>query len=277
MKRRRFTPEFKRSIIEQLISKAAGPAEICRRYNLSSGQLYTWKKQYTQGHFEPEPSKETELVVRVAELERMLGKATLENELLKKAAGKGVQQTQENESTLSEAPPLSKALKGSTNEIDYFRIYVLLTQTMHALRKIRQKDLISQRITVDQASVLGAITTIGSKVTISEISRRIVREHHSIFEILNRMEGKGLIQKTKESGKSKRIKIKASLTDKGIEAYEQLLNNRKSIKAALSSLDTDEKEQLWALLRKVLKNTLKQLGNKYEMPPPAEKTNNGPN
>ncbi len=84
MKRRRFTPEFKRSIIEQLISKAAGPVEICRRYNLSSGQLYTWKKQYTQVHFAPEPSKQLELVGRVAELERMLGKATLENELLKK-------------------------------------------------------------------------------------------------------------------------------------------------------------------------------------------------
>ena len=45
MKRRKFNPEFKRSIIEQLLSEAAGPVEICRRYNLSSGQLYTWKKQ----------------------------------------------------------------------------------------------------------------------------------------------------------------------------------------------------------------------------------------
>ncbi len=85
------------------------------------------------------------------------------------------------------------------------------------------------------------------------------------------MEAKGIVQKTKESDKSKRIKIKASFTDKGIEAFKQLSNNRKNIKAALSALDTDEKEQLWALLRKVLKKALKQLGNKYEMPPPAEK------
>jgi transposase len=49
MKYRKFTPEFKRSIVEQLLSETAGPAELCRRYNLSSGQLYTWKKQYANG------------------------------------------------------------------------------------------------------------------------------------------------------------------------------------------------------------------------------------
>jgi transposase-like protein len=84
MKRRRFIPEFKRSIVEQLLSEAADPAEICRRYNLSSGQLYTWKKQYAQGHFDPEPSREAELAARVAELERLLGKVTMsENNLMK--------------------------------------------------------------------------------------------------------------------------------------------------------------------------------------------------
>ena len=115
MKRRRFTPEFKRSIIEQLLSEVAGPAEICRRYNLSSGQLYTWKKQYAQGHFDPEPSREAELVARVAELERMLGKVTLENEFLKKAVKNSHKQTQKKESSLSKIAPLSKVFKGGAN------------------------------------------------------------------------------------------------------------------------------------------------------------------
>ena len=115
MKRRRFTPEFKRSIIEQLLSETAGPAEICRRYNLSSGQLYTWKKQYAQGHFDPEPSREAELVARVAELERMLGKVTLENEFLKKAVKNSLKRTQKKESSLPKIAPLSKAFKGGAN------------------------------------------------------------------------------------------------------------------------------------------------------------------
>lgn len=84
MKRRRFTPGFIRSAIEQLLSEAAGLADICRRYHLSSGQPCTWKKQYARGHFDPEPSREAELAARVAELERMSGKVTMEDVFLKK-------------------------------------------------------------------------------------------------------------------------------------------------------------------------------------------------
>ncbi len=79
MKRRRFTQDFKRSVVEQLLSETTGPAELCRRYNIASGQLYTWKKQYANGKLDPEPSKEAELEAQVRELERLLGKVTLEN------------------------------------------------------------------------------------------------------------------------------------------------------------------------------------------------------
>ena len=115
MKRRRFTPEFKRSIIEQLLSEAAGPAEICRRYNLSSGQLYTWKKQYADGNLDPEPSREAELEARIGELERLLGKVTLENEFLKKALRNSLKQSQKKESSLLKTVPSSKTLKGGAN------------------------------------------------------------------------------------------------------------------------------------------------------------------
>jgi len=115
MKYRKFTPEFKRSIVEQLLSETAGPAELCRRYNLSSGQLYTWKKQYANGKLDSEPSREAELIARVRELERLLGKVTLENEFLKKAVKNSLKQTEKKESSLPKTAPLSKALKGGVN------------------------------------------------------------------------------------------------------------------------------------------------------------------
>lgn len=115
MEYRRFTPEFKRSIVEQLLSETASPAEICRRNNLSSGQLYTWKKQYAEGDFDPEPSKEVELAARVKELERMLGEATMENEFLKKALRNSLKQTKKKESSLPTITPLSKVLKGGAS------------------------------------------------------------------------------------------------------------------------------------------------------------------
>ena len=66
--------------MEQLLSETVSPAEFCRRYKLSSGHLYTCKRQYTRGKLDPEPSREAELAARVQELERLLHKVTLENE-----------------------------------------------------------------------------------------------------------------------------------------------------------------------------------------------------
>jgi len=115
MKRRRFTQDFKRSVVEQLLSETTGPVELCRRYNLSSGQLYTWKKQYADGNLDPEPSREPELEARVRELERLLGKVTLENEFLKKAVRNSLKQVQKKESSLPKTAPSLKTLKGGAN------------------------------------------------------------------------------------------------------------------------------------------------------------------
>jgi putative transposase len=43
---RRFRPEFKRQVIEELLSGDSSPAQIIRLYEISSGLLYHWKKQY---------------------------------------------------------------------------------------------------------------------------------------------------------------------------------------------------------------------------------------
>lgn len=115
MKYRRFTIDFKRSLIEQLLSETVSVTELCRRYNISSGQLYTWKRQYAQGKLEPEPSREAELATRVRELECLLGKVTLENEFLKKAVRNSLKQAEKKESSLPKIAPLSRAFKGGVN------------------------------------------------------------------------------------------------------------------------------------------------------------------
>ena len=115
MKYRRFTQDFKRSLVEQLLSETVGPAELCRRYNLSSGQLYTWKRQYADGKLNSEPSREAELTARVRELECLLGKVTLENEFLKKAVQNNLKRTEKREISLPEIAPLSKAFRGGAN------------------------------------------------------------------------------------------------------------------------------------------------------------------
>lgn len=81
---RSFSFEFKRQVVEELLSGESRPAQLCRRYNISSSVLYHWKKQYSRGKFNNEPTEEAALKERIERLERLVGRLTLENEFLKK-------------------------------------------------------------------------------------------------------------------------------------------------------------------------------------------------
>jgi len=83
--KRNFTSEFKRQVIEELLSGISRPAQLCRRHNIGISLLYHWKKQYSMGKLNNEPINEAALQDRVEQLERLVGKLTLENEFLKKA------------------------------------------------------------------------------------------------------------------------------------------------------------------------------------------------
>ncbi len=54
---RSFSLEFKRQVVEELMSGESRPAQLCRRYNITSSVLYHWKKQYSRGKFNNEPTE----------------------------------------------------------------------------------------------------------------------------------------------------------------------------------------------------------------------------
>jgi transposase-like protein len=95
-KQRSFSLKFKRQVIEELLSGESGPAQLCRRYNITSSLLYHWKKQYSRGKFNNEPTEEGALKDRIEKLERLVGKLTLENEFLKKGLQHSLNQSQRN-------------------------------------------------------------------------------------------------------------------------------------------------------------------------------------
>ena len=91
---RSFSIEFKRQVIEELLSGESGPAQICRRYNISSSLLYHWKRQYSRGRFNNEPTEEAALKDRIEKLERLVGRLTLGNEFLKRGLQHSLSQSQ---------------------------------------------------------------------------------------------------------------------------------------------------------------------------------------
>ncbi|MDO9065781.1 MAG: transposase, partial [Chloroflexota bacterium] len=88
--------EFKRQVVEELLSGESRPAQLCRRHNISSSLLYHWKRQYSRGKFNNEPSEEAALKDRIEKLERLVGKLTLENEFLKRGLQNSLSQSPRN-------------------------------------------------------------------------------------------------------------------------------------------------------------------------------------
>ena len=100
--RRKFSETFKRQVIEELLSQSSGLAQLSRRYDISSGLILHWKKRYEEGGLVEGPSQtEKELLARNAELERMVGRLTMENDLLKKAVEYTVRRRRENSSPIT--------------------------------------------------------------------------------------------------------------------------------------------------------------------------------
>jgi len=97
---RSFGLEFKRQMVEEIISGESRPAQLCRRHNISSSLLYHWKRQYSRGKFDNEPTGEGALKDRIEKLERLVGKLTLENEFLKRGLQYSLSQSQRNGKSL---------------------------------------------------------------------------------------------------------------------------------------------------------------------------------
>ena len=114
-KQRTFTAEFKRQVVEELVSGVSRPAQICRRHNISSSLLYRWKRQYGQGKFGNEPTETAAMQERIEQLERLVGKLALENEFLKKALQNAIGQEERRESSLSVTRISPEAFGGGVN------------------------------------------------------------------------------------------------------------------------------------------------------------------
>jgi transposase len=86
--RRSFPADFKAKLVVELLSGTASQAELCRKHNLKPQLLADWKAAVLERlpslfHDNAQTSQEQQ---RIAELEQLVGRQTLELEILKKAS-----------------------------------------------------------------------------------------------------------------------------------------------------------------------------------------------
>ncbi len=168
--------------------------------------------------------------------------------------------------TITENTDKNAALLAA-NDPDY-QLWAMIRQTRDAMIKARDKELEKMNLSSIQAALLFTVQDIGPAATPAEISRRLVREPHSISGLLSRMEKQGLIKRAKDLPKRNMVRI--SLTDKGKTLFEYT-TRRVTMHEVLSVIDDGERKALRDILQKLRNKALKMSGIEYEMPFPPGK------
>ncbi|WP_410402821.1 IS3 family transposase [Escherichia coli] len=96
-KRRRLTTQEKIAIVQQSFEPGMTVSLVARQHGVAASQLFLWRKQYQEGSLtavaageQVVPASELAAAMKqIKELQRLLGKKTMENELLKEAVEYG--------------------------------------------------------------------------------------------------------------------------------------------------------------------------------------------
>ena len=86
--RRQFSPQFKAERVLELRNGTHTPAEVCRTHAIEPSLLLAWRKRLVEQAaklFERESDRDP-AQARIAELERLVGRLTLELDSAKKAS-----------------------------------------------------------------------------------------------------------------------------------------------------------------------------------------------
>jgi len=84
--RRSYSNDFKKQVAESMLSGSSTQAELAREHRISPVILNRWKNDYKDGKFFENVTSQdmAKLELRIRDLERLVGRLTLENEMLKK-------------------------------------------------------------------------------------------------------------------------------------------------------------------------------------------------
>lgn len=88
--RRKFTGEYKAKLVLEMLSGQRSVGDIARKEGIKDTLLHEWRAEFIRNapHVfgAPAAQAEQEQSNRVAELEQVIGRLTIENEVLKKAS-----------------------------------------------------------------------------------------------------------------------------------------------------------------------------------------------
>jgi DNA-binding MarR family transcriptional regulator len=156
-------------------------------------------------------------------------------------------------------------MNSASQAISDHQLLVLLFQTRDLMLSLKRKELRKFGSTVEEATMLIHISKLGDKATPTELSRQLLRKHHSITGILLRMEKKGLIKRNKDLKRKNMIRV--SMTEKGEAVYQNA--KKEDVLDRLVDILSDKQKQDMANYLNILRDKAFDLlgtENKPEIP-----------
>ena len=86
--RRNFTPQFKTRVVLEILTKLKSMAQVCREYDLKEQVVARWKAEFLErapSLFATNQQRDDDQA-RIADLERLVGRLTMELEIAKKVS-----------------------------------------------------------------------------------------------------------------------------------------------------------------------------------------------
>ena len=140
---------------------------------------------------------------------------------------------------------------------------ILLELTRDAIRKVRKIELDDYGIHPRRYALLLILQDMEDIPTPAQLARRLLRERHSVSELLSKMEKDKLVKKVNDVVRKNRIRV--LLTKKGSKLTD-LASKRESIHAVFSILSKRKLQHLYSLLERIRDSILVDYGLKRSVP-----------
>ena len=129
-------------------------------------------------------------------------------------------------------------------------LHWLIGQLHAGLYRTREQELRPLGIPMMHSAVLFVLKVEGGPLTPAQISRRLMRRHQSILQLLGRMEKQGYI--IVQRGPRKGGPVKVIMTDKGKETADLAWEREHAVADIMSGLSKQERGRLKLYLERLL-------------------------
>ena len=128
-------------------------------------------------------------------------------------------------------------------------LHMLIGQVSAGLYRAREQELRPLGIPMMHSAVLFVLKVEDGPVSPAEISRRLLRRHQSILQLLGRMEKQGYV--TVQRGPRKGGPVKVVMTEKGKETVDHAWEREQAVADIISSLSKQERDTLRVYLERL--------------------------